>query len=97
MIQRFVGWISRYYQVLANNLMKQSKPVHTAAAEVLGMVLKYLSEKDKEIQGAYHDYIHKVLSSLQQGKPDQFINCVHRIQLHYPPMADRYVSWICQI
>ena len=37
----------------------------------------------------YMDNIAKMLLSSQQTKPDQFITCVHRLHLHFPPIADK--------
>ena len=37
----------------------------------------------------YTDNIVKMLMTSQQTRPDQFITCVHRMQLHYAPIADK--------
>ena len=62
------------------------KKVYAAAAEVVGMVLAYLAETEKETEGQFHNYIE---SCLNKVKPDNFIVCVHCMQRHYTPIADR--------
>lgn len=63
------------------------KTIYAVAAEVVGMVLAYLAEKEKETEGPFHTYIESCLSKV---KPDSFIVCVHHMHRHYPPIADRY-------
>lgn len=85
----------RFYQFLAMNMQKESKPVYAASAEVVGMALGYLQEAEKGVEqrtwrDEYVDNLGKMLLAFQQSKPDRFVSCVYRLQLHYPPIADRY-------
>jgi DNA-dependent protein kinase catalytic subunit len=76
----------RYFETLASSMTNTHKPVYAPAAEVVGMVLSYLAEKERETEGNFHSYIWKCLTKV---KPDALIVCVHRMHLHYPPIADR--------
>lgn len=76
------------------NMTNTHKPVHSAASEVVGMALKYLSEKEKDEDSVtwremYMTNISAMLSNMQQAKPDIFINCVHGMQRHHPPAVDK--------
>ena len=53
--------------------------------------LCYLAAGDDAVKWreTYMDNIAKMLLSGQQTKPDQFITCVHRLHLHFPPIADK--------
>lgn len=66
------------------------KSVYAASAEVVGMIFKYLSEKEKQTDGSFHDHVYSAMSSIHASKPDTFITDVHRMHRHYPPIADRY-------
>ena len=76
------------------NMTKKYKATYAPSAEVVGMVLKYLADTDKSADGkkwleVYIDNIVKMLLGLQGAKPDQFIICVHKMQQHYGPVADK--------
>lgn len=70
-------------------MKKGYKAVYAATAEVVGMICKHLAEKEKQTEGSFHDYVVNVMNSLQQSNPANFILCIHRMQLHYSPIADR--------
>jgi DNA-dependent protein kinase catalytic subunit len=65
------------------------KIVYSASAEVVGLILKYLADKEWETEGFFHDDVTKTLLSIQKSKPDNFIICVHKMHKHYVPIADR--------
>jgi len=65
------------------------KIVYSATAEVVGLILKYLADKERETEGFFHDHVTETLS-IQVSKPDNFIICVHKMHKHYVPIADRY-------
>ena len=81
----------RYFGVITHQMSNHYKAVYSATAEVIGMSLKHLAEKDRETEGSIHDYVTKSLLNIQVAKPDNFIICVHKMHKHYPPIADRYV------
>ncbi len=66
--------------------------MYAPAAEVVGMALQYMTEKetsdnDKKWRDIYMKNIFKMLSSLQ-GRNDQLIVVVHKMSQHYPPVID---------
>ena len=58
---------------------------------IFSVSLCYLAAGDDAVKWreTYMDNIAKMLLSSQQTKPDQFITCVHRLHLHFPPIADK--------
>ena len=76
------------------NMLNHYKAIFSASAEVVGMSLAHMdkaasSGADKEWLETYMDNVNKMLLSIQATQPDQFIVCVHRMQMHYKPIADR--------
>ncbi|XP_074649158.1 DNA-dependent protein kinase catalytic subunit-like [Tubulanus polymorphus] len=82
----------RYFFTLAQNMMKDYKLVYAAAAEVVGMVLRYMQDEEQCTESDFHDHVYKVLGTLQGGKLDVFITCIHKIQLQFPAIIDRFVN-----
>ena len=77
-----------------------SKAVYSASAEVVGMALLYMSEKetskaDKDWREKYIENIAKMLFNTQVNKPNVFITCLHRMQRHYPQVVDKYGIALC--
>ena len=93
-ITNLSNWHCRFYKYLAMNMQNSAKEVHQSSAEVVGMAVKYLADTEKTVEGrewrdGYIDNISKMLLGLQGAKPDQFINCVYKMQIHYKPLGDR--------
>ena len=65
------------------------KTTYAPAAQVCGMIFQYLSEKEDEKEGTFHTYVSNLMTNLHQSRPDNFITCVHRMQKHYSPIAER--------
>ncbi|XP_027045855.1 DNA-dependent protein kinase catalytic subunit-like [Pocillopora damicornis] len=87
----------RFYNILVNNLTFKYKDVHAAAAEVIGLLMMQLANVKKIFDGPLHDMVsQKLLSLVNTAKPehDKFIICVHKLQLNYPPIVDRFVNQI---
>jgi len=87
----------RFYSCLVNNVTFKYKDVHAAAAEVIGLLMKREGDVEKVFDGPLHDMVSQKLSSLinsAKPEPDKFITCVHRLQLNYPPIVDRFVNQI---
>ena len=84
--------LCRYYRSLIQNLSNKYKEVHAAAAEVLGMILSYISEKVHIDSGPLHNAIVDHLQRLLSNKDeDKFTTSLHKIALVYPSLVDRYV------
>ncbi|XP_068717854.1 DNA-dependent protein kinase catalytic subunit-like isoform X1 [Montipora capricornis] len=87
----------RFYSSLVNNLSFKYKEVHAATAEVIGLLLKQAAEIQKVFDGPLHDMVTEKLTALVNSvnpEPGKFISCVHKLQLNYPPIADRFVNQI---
>ncbi|XP_076075287.1 DNA-dependent protein kinase catalytic subunit-like [Mytilus galloprovincialis] len=82
----------RFFGVVTHQMTNHYKIVYSAAAEVVGLILKYLAEKERETEGFLHDHATKTLLSIQVAKPDNFIICVHKMHKHYVSIADRFTN-----
>lgn len=76
------------------NMTNESKSVYSATAEVVGMTLKLLCDLEKgEKEAKWHEqYVDNITKMLFDRKLDHLITCIHRIQLHYPEISDRYAE-----
>ncbi|KAG8570891.1 hypothetical protein GDO81_011464 [Engystomops pustulosus] len=84
----------RYFNSLANNMtLIRFKEVYAAAAEVLGLVLRNIAEKEKGVEGPVFAYVEKILKSLHtSNKEDKFIVCLNKIVKNFPLFADRFMN-----
>ncbi|XP_069477126.1 DNA-dependent protein kinase catalytic subunit [Ambystoma mexicanum] len=83
----------KYFHALTNNLaLVRYTDVYVAAAEVLGLVLRYVAEKDKVIEGPIFDLVAKELKKHQSTKEDKFIMCLNKVAKNFPPLADRFMT-----
>ena len=76
------------------NMQHYYKEVYQSSAEVVGMAVKFMTDNDKTVEArdwkdTYLNNISKMLFGLQSAKPDQFINCVYKMQSHYKLLASR--------
>ena len=86
-LSQFDSAVCRYFNTLAISMTNNLKEIYASAAEVVGLVLSYLADKEKETEGQFHTYIESCLGKI---KPDNFIVCVHHMHRHYAPIADRW-------
>ncbi|XP_053322155.1 DNA-dependent protein kinase catalytic subunit [Spea bombifrons] len=86
--------LENYYRALTNNLaLTRFKDVYIAAAEVLGLVLRYIVENEKVMDGPVFTYVTKELKRHQSNnKEDKFIMCLNKIVKSVPPFADRFIN-----
>nr|XP_006812077.1 PREDICTED: DNA-dependent protein kinase catalytic subunit-like [Saccoglossus kowalevskii] len=82
----------RFYTTLSANLSFKYKDVYAASAEVVGMVMKYMAEKEKVTDGTFHDNVFREISSSQSSRPEVFITCIYKVQLYYKPFTDRFIN-----
>ncbi len=77
-----------FYKNLIKCMKDSTKAIHASSAEVVGMLLKKLAEKnqDPEIFNQVVGFLFEVLRDLDISL---FITCVHRVQLNYPPISER--------
>uniref|UniRef100_A0A4W5N3K6 DNA-dependent protein kinase catalytic subunit n=1 Tax=Hucho hucho TaxID=62062 RepID=A0A4W5N3K6_9TELE len=70
-----------YIQSLTNNLaFTRYKEVYSAAAEIIGLILKNMTEKDS------------VCKLVKKDLDDKFIICLSKVSKHFPPFMDRFVN-----
>ena len=74
----------------------RSKPAYCAAAEVVGMVLRHLADDVTDVMTSLCDYVHTLLASRASGNTDAFLHCLHKLQIHYAPIVDKYVSTVLE-
>ncbi|ESO12540.1 hypothetical protein HELRODRAFT_159097 [Helobdella robusta] len=79
----------KFFKSLSDCMLCESKSVYCVAAEVLGMGLNLLSLKDADV---LKDAMVLVSKSMSNFKDDKFITCLHKMQLNYPAICERYKS-----
>ncbi|XP_072855016.2 DNA-dependent protein kinase catalytic subunit [Pogona vitticeps] len=85
----------RYFQALANNMaLVRYKEVYAAAAEVLGLILRYVTEKESTFEGPIFDLVIKQLRQHQNTRDDKFIVCLNKVSKNFPPLADRFMNTV---
>lgn len=86
---------SSLYEALIKCCSQKSRKIYPAAAEVTGMLLRYLESKKETSSQIQEDYeyiielIFKILRSLEQT---EFITCVYRIQLNFKQISERFLN-----
>ncbi|XP_036359180.1 DNA-dependent protein kinase catalytic subunit isoform X2 [Octopus sinensis] len=79
-----------YFSHLSQGLHHSHKIVYASTAEVLGLSLKYFDQhKDSEFE-KFMKQIERVMKTLEP-KLGNFIVCLHKMQLHYQPVAESYL------
>uniref|UniRef100_A0A6Q2XXY4 DNA-dependent protein kinase catalytic subunit n=1 Tax=Esox lucius TaxID=8010 RepID=A0A6Q2XXY4_ESOLU len=75
---------SRYIHSLTNNLtFTRYKEVYAAAAEIIGIILKNMTEKDS---------VRHLCNLKKKNLDDKFIICLSKVSKHFPPFMDRFVN-----
>ncbi|KAM9626909.1 DNA-dependent protein kinase catalytic subunit isoform 2-T2 [Trichechus inunguis] len=83
----------RYFEALVNNMsFVKHKEVYTAAAEVLGLILRYTTEKENVLEEFICELVVKQLKQHQNTMEDKFIVCLNKAAQHFPPLADRFMN-----
>uniref|UniRef100_A0A8C4UGR0 DNA-dependent protein kinase catalytic subunit n=1 Tax=Falco tinnunculus TaxID=100819 RepID=A0A8C4UGR0_FALTI len=78
----------RYFQALTSNMgLLKYKEVYAAAAEVLGLALQYISEKEN-----VSELYCVQLKHHQNTQQDKFIQCLNKVVKNFPPLADRFMN-----
>ncbi|XP_048062032.1 LOW QUALITY PROTEIN: DNA-dependent protein kinase catalytic subunit-like [Megalobrama amblycephala] len=81
----------RYFQSLANNLLMRCKEVYAAAAEIIGLILKYMTEQENQNEGPLLNITFtKLLDLWKKAVYDKFIVCLSKVSKHFPPLVDRF-------
>jgi len=77
------------------NMNNDHKSVYAAAAEVIGMTLALLADRETSSSDVERreQYIDDIVKQLMDKKPDRLVTCLHCIQLHFPIIADRFLCF----
>uniref|UniRef100_A0A663MNQ6 DNA-dependent protein kinase catalytic subunit n=1 Tax=Athene cunicularia TaxID=194338 RepID=A0A663MNQ6_ATHCN len=84
---------ARYFQALTSNMsLLKYKEVYAAAAEVLGLALQYIAERENVLEDPVYDCVVRQLKHHQNTQQDKFIQCLNKVVKNFPPLADRFVN-----
>uniref|UniRef100_A0A2K6UN42 DNA-dependent protein kinase catalytic subunit n=1 Tax=Saimiri boliviensis boliviensis TaxID=39432 RepID=A0A2K6UN42_SAIBB len=84
---------SEYFQALVNNMsFVKYKEVYAAAAEVLGLILRYVMERKNILEESLCELVAKQLKQHQNTMEDKFIVCLNKVTKSFPPLADRFMN-----
>uniref|UniRef100_A0A8B9M5G6 DNA-dependent protein kinase catalytic subunit n=1 Tax=Accipiter nisus TaxID=211598 RepID=A0A8B9M5G6_9AVES len=83
----------RYFQALTSNMgLLKYKEVYAAAAEVLGLALRYIAERENVLEDPVYDCVIRQLKHHQNTQQDKFIQCLNKVVKNFPPLADRFMN-----
>ncbi|XP_010628625.1 DNA-dependent protein kinase catalytic subunit [Fukomys damarensis] len=84
---------TKYFQALVNNMsFVKYKEVYAAAAEVLGLILQYITKKKNILEESVCELVVKQLRQHQNTREDKFIVCLNKAVKGFPPLADRFLN-----
>ncbi|XP_010766865.1 DNA-dependent protein kinase catalytic subunit [Notothenia coriiceps] len=84
-----------YIQSLTNNVtFVRYKEVYAAAAEIIGLVLKNMTEMDNRRQELLSLAASKITNLKKKDMDDKFIICLNKVSKHFPPFMDRFVNFV---
>ncbi|XP_044600073.2 DNA-dependent protein kinase catalytic subunit [Equus asinus] len=85
----------KYFQALVNNMsFVKYREVYAAAAEVLGLVLRYITERENILEESVCELVIKQLKQHQNTMEDKFIVCLNKAVKNFPPLADRFMNTV---
>ncbi|KAJ0059871.1 hypothetical protein NL108_014572, partial [Boleophthalmus pectinirostris] len=80
----------KYILSLTNNVTyTRYKEVYSAAAEIIGLILKNMTERDNQL---FDLAAAKIASLGKKEMNDKFIICLNKISKHFPPFMDKFVN-----
>ncbi|XP_060788690.1 DNA-dependent protein kinase catalytic subunit-like isoform X1 [Neoarius graeffei] len=84
----------RYFQALANNLsFIRYKEIYSAAAEIIGLILKYMTGKESQYKDPLLSVtVTKLMDLKKKNLDDKFVICLCKLSKHFPPLVDRFVN-----
>ncbi|KAK5850083.1 hypothetical protein PBY51_014363 [Eleginops maclovinus] len=84
-----------YIQSLTNNVsFVRYKDVYAAAAEIIGLVLKDMTEMGNHRQELLNLAASKISNLKKKDMDDKFIICLNKVSKHFPPFMDRFVNFV---
>ncbi|XP_045042012.2 DNA-dependent protein kinase catalytic subunit isoform X2 [Desmodus rotundus] len=86
---------TKYFEALVNNMsFVKYREVYAAAAEVLGLILQYNTERKDILEESICELIVKQLKQHQNTMEDKFIVCLNKVVKNFPPFADRFMNTV---
>ncbi|XP_059183485.1 DNA-dependent protein kinase catalytic subunit [Centropristis striata] len=84
-----------YIQALTNNVSYvRYKEVYAAAAEIIGLVLKSMTDMDEHREELCTLAASKITILKRKDLDDKFIISLNKVSKHYPPFMDRFVNHV---
>ncbi|XP_053349394.1 DNA-dependent protein kinase catalytic subunit [Clarias gariepinus] len=82
----------RYFQSLSNNLsFTRYKEIYSAAAEIIGLILKYMTDKDNvNNDPLFNATVTKLKELKKKNLDDKFVICLCKLSKHFPPIVDQF-------
>ncbi|XP_041669965.1 DNA-dependent protein kinase catalytic subunit [Cheilinus undulatus] len=85
----------RYIQSLTNNVsFVRYKDVYAAAAEIIGLILKNMTDMESHHQELLSLAVSKITNLKKKEMDDKFIICLDKVSKHFPPFMDRFVNHV---
>ncbi|KAM8822809.1 DNA-dependent protein kinase catalytic subunit isoform 1-T1 [Spinachia spinachia] len=85
----------RYIQALTNNVsFVRYKDVYAAAAEIIGLILKNMTETDVHRKQLLGLAASKITNLKKKDMDDKFIICLNKVSKHFPPFMDQFVNHV---
>lgn len=85
----------RYIRSLTNNVsFVRYKDVYAAAAEIIGLILKNMTQQDDRHQELLSYAASKITKLREKEMDDKFIICLNKVSKHFPPFMDRFVNHV---
>jgi DNA-dependent protein kinase catalytic subunit len=83
----------RFYTTFASLMSHKYKEIYAAAAEVMGMVLTFLQDKNHlSLENMRELVVKQLLSLCSGGNEDKFLICLNKIQINFPHLVSRFVE-----
>ncbi|XP_029935630.1 DNA-dependent protein kinase catalytic subunit isoform X2 [Myripristis murdjan] len=83
----------KYIHSLTNNLsFTRYKEVYSAAAEIIGLMLNNMTERNDHAHALLGLAANKITDLKKKDMDDKFIICLSKVSKHFPPFMDRFVS-----
>ncbi|KAK2858626.1 hypothetical protein Q5P01_003246 [Channa striata] len=91
----------RYIEFLTNNVsFVRYKEVYSAAAEIIGLILKNMTDLENvsadtdQRQELLNLAATKITNLKKKDMDDKFIICLNKVSKHFPPFMDRFVNYV---
>ncbi|CAJ1081863.1 DNA-dependent protein kinase catalytic subunit [Xyrichtys novacula] len=85
----------QYIQSLTNNVsFVRYKEVYAAAAEIIGLILKNMTDMNEHHQELLNLAATKITHLKKKEIDDRFIICLNKVSKHFPPFMDRFVNYV---